>query len=78
MGGKEGSLSLLVEDNNTDARQTSYYYFSCEVPMTGGNRTGNDVERTAIIREFLLDIGLSQSSFPRDLSKVRGYLRGRQ
>lgn len=61
-GGAEGGLSQLVENNNADTGQSSKYDAFNDVSMAGGNQTGNDVDHTATIRDFLLDIGLSESN----------------
>lgn len=70
MRDEEGDLSQLAEGNNADAGQASYDDNYSDVLMTGGNQTGSNVNRTAIIREFLLDVGLSESSFSGDLSEM--------
>lgn len=62
MGGTGGGLRELVDDNNADAGRALYHDASSNVPMTGGNQTGNDVDRTAIIREFPLDLGTSKAN----------------
>lgn len=60
MRGKEVDFIQLVADNNANAEQVSYDDAHSDVPVTGGNQTGSNVDRTEIILEFLLDVGLSK------------------
>lgn len=59
MSGGEGDLSQLADGNNADGGQASYYDDNSEIPMTSGNQTGSKIDRTASVREFFLDVGLS-------------------
>lgn len=77
MGGKESDLSQIVEDNTTDAELALYFDSYSNVSVTSGNQTGRNVNRMAIIREFLKDVGLSESKLLAALSEMRGNLRGR-
>lgn len=77
MGSKEGELSQLAVGDNADVEQALYYDDYSNILVTGCNRTGSSVNRTTSICEFLLDVGLSKSRLPRDLSEMRGYLCGR-
>lgn len=76
MSDEERDLSQPVDGNSADAGQASYNDDYIEIPMMGGNETGRNVNRSAIIREFPLD-GLSTSNLTGDLSEMRCYLRGR-
>lgn len=62
MEGDEGGLSQLVEDGNADAEQASYNDVYIDFPVRGSNQTGSNVDRASIVHEFLLHVGLSESS----------------
>lgn len=55
MGGEENDLRQLVAGNNADAGLALYDDAYVDVPQTGGNQTGNNVDQSPIIREFLVD-----------------------
>lgn len=75
--GEEGYLSQLVGNNNADAGQVSYDKAYSDVAVTGGNQAGSNVDWTAIILEFMQDVGHSKSNLSLNLSEMWGYLRGR-
>lgn len=77
MGGEESDLSQIAENSNVDASQASNDDAYSEVPVTGGNQASKNVDGTAIISEFLLDVGLFELNLSEGLSEMRGYLRGR-
>lgn len=72
--GEEFDLNQLVDNNEADVRLALYYDGYSDVPMTRSNQTEGKVDRTVIIREFLLDSGLPESNLSRDLSELQNYL----
>lgn len=60
----------VVDDKSADAPVDKAYADSLEVHPVGSSL------RAAIIREFLIDIGLPESDLSDDVSKLYGYLHG--
>lgn len=58
-------------------KQVSSYDDNNDVPVRDANLTSISVDRTAVIRESLLDVGLTESNLLEEISEMRGYLRGR-
>lgn len=77
MRGECGNLSQIVEDDNADTMQASYDDAYSNVQVKNRDQTGSNVDQTKSICEVLLDVGLFKSNLFGDLSKWRGYLRGR-
>lgn len=74
MSCKVGDFRQQVEDNCADAGQVPYYEDYSEMPMMGGNQTGSNVDRMAILREFLFHVRLSASGHS---SEMRRYIGGK-
>lgn len=60
--GEELDSSQFFECNDADVGSSSYYDDYGDVPTTDGNQARGNVDRTAIVREFLLDVGPSESN----------------
>lgn len=72
---EEVDLNQLVENSNADLGRASYSDGYSDAPTRGSNQSEGNVDRTAIIREFLLDFRLLESNLSNDLHALRGYLR---
>lgn len=73
-GRMEGEEVVEVENIEADnAEEPAANARACE---SEDRSVGSD-QRTAIIRDFLVDVGLPESSLSGEVSELRGYLRGR-
>lgn len=66
-GGEEAGFSQTVERDKADAWRDSYYANYSKVPKTVDNQAEWNVDRTAIICEFLLGVGLTKANLFGDL-----------
>lgn len=55
-------MSQLVEESSADAGQLSYRNDHSEVLVTYSKHTGSNIDSTAIIRKFLLDVVVFKSN----------------
>lgn len=69
--GKGAADDNVVDDIRAKAPVDNAYADRLDVHPSGFGR------RAAIILELSIDVGLSESSLSGDVSKLRGYLRGR-
>lgn len=70
-------MSQLIAGNNADAGQALYDDAYSNVPVIGGKQMSNNMDRSAIICEAIVEVGLSKSKLAGDLFEMRGYMRGR-
>lgn len=69
-------MSQVVERSDTGAGQVPYYDEYNDMPKMDDNQGEENVDRTAIIFEVLLDIVIPESSLLGSLPELRGYPRG--